>query len=105
METENGQRANTTVWRNQAGFGDTAPAALPTGALTDSAYASRSQLLLMAADATIALPLLASALATTAPPLLARRKPPVFTLASRVMTIDGLTVPCDRFEEVNEPAV
>ena len=33
------------------------------------------------ADATIALPLLASALATTAPPLLARRKPPVFTLA------------------------
>src|SRR5947208_3285526 len=53
------------------------------------------------ADATIALPLLASALATTAPPLLARRKPPVFTLASRVMTIDGLTVPSDRFEEVN----
>src|SRR5712671_5899140 len=57
------------------------------------------------ADATIALPLLASALATTAAPLLARRKPPVFTLASRVMTIDGLTVPSDRFEEVNEPAV
>ena len=57
------------------------------------------------ADATIALPLLASALATTAAPLLARRKPPVFTLASRVMTIDGLTVPYDRFEEVNEPAV
>ena len=27
------------------------------------------------------------------------------TLASRVMTIDGLTVPHDRFEEVNEPAV
>jgi deoxyhypusine synthase len=57
------------------------------------------------ADATIALPLLASALATTAAPLIARRKPPVFTLASRVMTIDGLTVPSDRFEEVNEPAV
>ena len=37
--------------------------------------------------------------------LLARRKPPVFTLASRVMTIDGQTVPHDRFEEVNEPAV
>src|SRR5438552_1776154 len=38
------------------------------------------------ADATIALPLLASALATTAAPLIAQRKPPVFTLASRVMT-------------------
>src|SRR6266513_5455844 len=57
------------------------------------------------ADATIALPLLVSALATTAAPLLAQRKPPVFTLASRVMTIDGLTVPSDRFEEVNESAV
>src|SRR5437773_2469666 len=58
------------------------------------------------ADATIALPLLASALATTAPPLLATRKIPVFTLAgSRVMTIDGATVPTDRFEDVNEPAV
>jgi deoxyhypusine synthase len=56
-------------------------------------------------DATIALPVLASALASTAPPLLARRKPPVFTLASRVMTIDGQKVPYDRFEEVNEPAV
>jgi deoxyhypusine synthase len=57
------------------------------------------------ADATIALPLLASALAVTAPPLLARRRTPVFTLASRVMTIDGQTVPSDHFEEVNEPAV
>ena len=33
------------------------------------------------------------------------RKIPVFTLASRVMTIDGQTVPSDRFEDVNEPAV
>ena len=57
------------------------------------------------ADATIALPILATALASTAPPLLARRKKPVFTLASRVMTIDGQTVPYDHFEEVNEPAV
>ena len=57
-------------------------------------------------DATIALPLLASALATTAPPLLATRKFPVFTLAGRVMTVDGQTVPNERFvEEVNEPAV
>ena len=57
------------------------------------------------ADATIVLPFLATALATTAPPLIARRKPPTFTLAGRVMTIDGLTVSGDRFEEVNEPAV
>src|SRR5256714_5023529 len=57
------------------------------------------------ADATLALPLLATALAATAPPLLAHRKRPVFSLASRVMTIDGLSVPTDRFEDVNEPAV
>jgi deoxyhypusine synthase len=56
-------------------------------------------------DATIALPLLASALATTAPPLLAQRRKPIFTLASRVMTIDGHAICSDRFEEVNEPAV
>jgi deoxyhypusine synthase len=67
---------------------------------TDSARVS------VQCDATIALPLLASALATTAPPLLATRKLPVFTLASRVMTVDGQTVPSERFvEEVNEPAV
>jgi deoxyhypusine synthase len=57
------------------------------------------------ADATIALPLLASALAVSAPPLLARRRAPVFTLASRVMTVDGHTVSADRFEELNESAV
>ena len=58
------------------------------------------------ADATVALPLLAAALAVSAPPLLARRKIPVFaSMASRVMTIDGETVPTDRFEDVNEPAV
>jgi len=56
-------------------------------------------------DATIALPFLASALAATAPPLLAKRTLPVFTLAGRVMTIDGQTVPHERFEEVNESAV
>jgi deoxyhypusine synthase len=66
---------------------------------TDSAKVS------VQADATIALPLLASALANTAPPFLARRKKPAFSLASRVMTIDGQTVPHDHFEEVNEPAV
>ena len=57
------------------------------------------------ADATVALPILASALAMSAPPLLARRRKPIFSLASRVMTIDGQTVPTDRFEDVNEPAV
>jgi deoxyhypusine synthase len=66
---------------------------------TDSARVS------VQADATIALPILTSALASTAAPLLARRKPPVFTLASQVMTIDGQTVPSHRFEEVNESAV
>jgi deoxyhypusine synthase len=57
------------------------------------------------ADATIALPLLASALAATAPALLARRRPPVFALEARPMTIDGLTVPHDRFEGANESTV
>ena len=57
------------------------------------------------ADATIVLPILASALASTAKPLVARRRPPVFTLASSVMTIDGQPAPGDRFEGVNEPAV
>jgi deoxyhypusine synthase len=57
------------------------------------------------ADATIALPLLASALAHVDPQILARRRKPVFTLASRLMTIDGQAVSSDRFEEVNEPAV
>jgi deoxyhypusine synthase len=57
------------------------------------------------ADATIALPLLVAALATSAAPHLAARKRPAFTLAARVMTVDGQTVPSERFEEVNEPAV
>src|SRR5436190_13496882 len=66
---------------------------------TDSASVSGQ------ADATIALPLLGSALATTAAPLLKQRRLPVFTVASRVMTIDGHPVPNERFEEVNESAV
>jgi deoxyhypusine synthase len=57
------------------------------------------------ADATIALPILACALAGSAPEILTRRRVPAFTLASRVMTVDGQTVPSDRFEDVNEPAV
>src|SRR5437867_13207483 len=67
---------------------------------TDSARVS------VQSDATIALPLLASALAVTAPPLLAKRTAPVFTLAGPGMTVDGQTVPNARFvEEVNEPTV
>jgi deoxyhypusine synthase len=66
---------------------------------TDSAKVS------VQSDATIALPLLASALVTSARPLLAARRKPEFTLASRVMTVDGQTVPNERFEGVNEPAV
>src|SRR2546425_4452428 len=57
------------------------------------------------ADATIALPLLATALASSASALLAARKMPVFTLAGQVMTGDGQTVPHQRFEEMDEPAV
>lgn len=57
------------------------------------------------ADATVALPLLASALVTSAARSLAARRPPIFTLAGRVMTIDGQSVASDRFEEVNESAV
>jgi deoxyhypusine synthase len=57
------------------------------------------------ADATIALPLLVSALAVTAEPFLKQRRMPVFTVGSRVMTIDGRPAPNERFEEVNEPTV
>jgi deoxyhypusine synthase len=66
---------------------------------TDSARVS------VQADATIALPLLASALAHIDPEVLAHRRRPVFTLASRVMTIDDQPLSCDRFEAQNEPAV
>ena len=66
---------------------------------TDSARVS------VQADATIALPLLASALAHLDPAVLQRRRRPTFTLASRVMTIDGQPLSSDRFEAQNEPAV
>lgn len=56
------------------------------------------------ADATVALPLLATALASSAKSILAERRRPAFTL-ERTMTIDGQPAPSDRFEEVNEPAV
>jgi deoxyhypusine synthase len=66
---------------------------------TDSARVS------VQADATIALPLLASALAHIDPEMLARRRRPVFTLASPIMTIDDQPLSSDRFEAQNEPAV
>jgi deoxyhypusine synthase len=66
---------------------------------TDSAKVS------VQCDATIALPLLATALATTSSALLAGRRRPEFTLADRTMTVDGQSVPSERFEEVNAPAV
>jgi deoxyhypusine synthase len=66
---------------------------------TDSAKVS------VQCDATIALPLLASALATTSASIVADRRRPVFTLAGPVMTVDGQTVRPERFEEVNAPAV
>jgi len=56
------------------------------------------------ADATVALPLLATALVSSAKSILAERRMPTFTLG-RTMTIDGQPAPADRFEEVNEPAV
>jgi len=66
---------------------------------TDSARVS------VQADATIALPLLATALAHLDPALLDKRRRPVFTLASPIMTIDGQPLSSDRFEAQNEPAV
>lgn len=57
------------------------------------------------ADATIALPLIVSALATTAAPLLSTRRRPAFSLAAGTMTMDGHRIPSDRFEALNEPAV
>lgn len=56
------------------------------------------------ADATIALPLLVSALAQTANDALRSRAHPTFTLSSRVMTIDGRAVRSDRFEDARDPA-
>src|SRR5258706_11857948 len=51
------------------------------------------------ADATIALPLLATALATSSAGLLSKRKKPVFTMEPGPMTVDGRAVPSERFLE------
>ena len=50
------------------------------------------------ADATIALPILASALAATAGPRLGARTRPEFEL-SGMMRVDGMAAPSHRFEE------
>ncbi|HVB38787.1 MAG TPA: deoxyhypusine synthase family protein [Vicinamibacterales bacterium] len=50
------------------------------------------------ADVTLALPLLASALATSAAARLAARRPAVFDQSGPVMTVDGLSVSHERFE-------
>jgi deoxyhypusine synthase len=65
---------------------------------TDSARVS------VQADATIALPILATALATSSGALLAKRVKPAFTLG-KIMTVDGQAVPSERFEEMNESPV
>ena len=50
------------------------------------------------ADATIALPLLASALASSARECLAARRPAAFDLAGRIMAVDGVPFPDVRFD-------
>ncbi|MEX2661585.1 MAG: deoxyhypusine synthase family protein [Vicinamibacterales bacterium] len=50
------------------------------------------------ADVTVALPLLASALASSARELLAGRRPPQFDLSGPVMAVDGRPFPDARFE-------
>lgn len=51
------------------------------------------------ADATIALPILASALATSARDRLGARRPPTFELAGPVLVMDGRPVPAQRFDQ------
>src|SRR5499426_781601 len=60
---------------------------------TDSAKVS------VQADATIALPMLVSALATSAGKLASKRKKPTFDMKKRPMTVDGKPVRSDRFED------
>ena len=55
------------------------------------------------ADATLAFPLLTSALAASARELLAARRPPAFELGGRALAVDGTPVPVDRFDGLDEP--
>ena len=52
----------------------------------------------VSADATIALPILATALATSARECLDARHPPTFDLSARALVVDGKPVPVDRFD-------
>jgi len=60
--------------------------------------ASDAEQITVHADATIALPLLVSALATSAQSILAARKAPSFDLSGSVMSLDGRSFPAHRFE-------
>jgi deoxyhypusine synthase len=51
------------------------------------------------ADVTIALPVLATALASSAAETLAARRPPPFDISGPVMSVDGRPLPEARFEE------
>ncbi len=52
----------------------------------------------VSADATVALPILATALAASAADRLARRRPPAFDLKDRAVVVDGQPVPVDRYD-------
>lgn len=51
------------------------------------------------ADATLALPLLTTALVTTMPDVLDRRQFPIFDFNEQRMSVDGIPLPYNRFEE------
>ena len=55
------------------------------------------------ADATLAFPLLASALAASAREALAARRPPAFELSGRAPAVDGEPLPVDRFAGLDDP--
>ena len=55
------------------------------------------------ADATLAFPLLATALAASARELLAARRPPAFEIGGRALVVDGAPVPVDRFDRLDDP--
>lgn len=57
------------------------------------------------ADATLAFPVLTSALAASARQLIAARRPPLFDLAGRALAVDGTPVPVDRFDGLDDPPV
>ena len=52
----------------------------------------------VSADATIALPILATALTASASDRLDARRPPIFDLSARALVVDGQPVPVDRFD-------